>query len=153
MGPTSTTRWPATLVGRSRPRGKKRAGRYFDGWFPTGPDDASEWGSLFREIQSVAKDSGRNPDDITGAVYLTVALNDDAEAANARIDNYLEGYYSAPAAVIRKRQACYGGTAEGLAEWLQSFIDAGAQHLMLRFAGDHDHQLEAVSKLRAAQPW
>ena len=154
LGPTpARPGGPLLWSGGHVPGAIKRAGRYFDGWFPTGPDDASEWGSLFREIQSVAKDSGRDPAAVTGAVYLTVALDDNAEAANARIDSYLEGYYSAPAAVIRKRQACYGGTAEGLAEWLQSFIDAGAQHLMLRFAGDHDHQLDAVSKLRAQQPW
>jgi hypothetical protein len=33
------------------------------------------------------------------------------------------------------RQACYAGPIEGCAEWLQRWIDAGARHLCLRFAG------------------
>jgi hypothetical protein len=33
------------------------------------------------------------------------------------------------------RQATYAGPIEGGAEWLQGWIDAGASHLALRFAG------------------
>jgi hypothetical protein len=33
------------------------------------------------------------------------------------------------------RQATYAGSIEGGVEWLQRWIDAGARHLALRFAG------------------
>ena len=32
-------------------------------------------------------------------------------------------------------QAAYAGPLEGGAEWLQRWIDAGARHLVVRFAG------------------
>ena len=50
---------------------------------------------------------------------------------------------------MRARQACYAGPAEGLAEWLQGYANAGAQQLVLRFAGDHARHLEMVAGLRA----
>jgi hypothetical protein len=47
------------------------------------------------------------------------------------------------------RQATYAGPVEGCAEWLQRWIDAGARHLALRFAGgDQIAQVEeAAAKL------
>lgn len=84
---------------------------------------------------------------------MTVAIDDDAKAANARIDQYLENYYSTPAAAIRKRQACYGGASEGLGEWMQGFAAAGATQIVLRFAGDHERHLQRVSDLRRSLGW
>ena len=52
--------------------------------------------------------------------------------------------------VLRSRQACYAGGAAGLAEWLDGYARAGASHLVLRFAGDHERHLETVAALRAA---
>jgi hypothetical protein len=47
------------------------------------------------------------------------------------------------------RQATYAGPIEGAAEWLGRWIDAGARHLALRFAGgDQLAQVgEAATKL------
>ena len=56
-------------------------------------------------------------------------------AAGERLATFLETYYAAPASALRARQACYAGPIEGCAEWLQRWIDAGARHLTLRFAG------------------
>jgi len=39
--------------------------------------------------------------------------------------------------------------ARGLAEWLQGYATAGAGHLVLRFAGDHERHLEIVASFRA----
>ena len=57
-----------------------------------------------------------------------------------------KGYYGAPAAVLRRRQAVYSGPAEGLAAWLDGYAKAGATDLVLRFAGEHERHLEAVAK-------
>src|SRR5262249_55482704 len=56
-------------------------------------------------------------------------------AAQARLEHFLETYYAAPARAILARQAAYAGPIEACAEWLQRWIDAGATHLALRFAG------------------
>ena len=62
---------------------------------------------------------------------------------------FLRHYYGRPAAEMRARQAAYAGPAEGAAAWLSRWVRAGADHLVLRFAGDHPRHLDAIAKLRA----
>jgi hypothetical protein len=54
---------------------------------------------------------------------------------------------------MRKRQMCYAGPAAGAANWLKNYVDAGASHLVLRFAGEHEKQLEIVARLRRDLGW
>ena len=95
----------------------------------------------------------RNPGLVTGAMYLTLSIDDDAARAEARIDAYLEQYYGQRPDVMRKRQMCYAGPARGAAAWLKSYADAGASHLVLRFAGEHERHLQIVSRLRQDLGW
>ena len=62
-------------------------------------------------------------------MYLTLTVDDDAARAAARMDAFLEGYYGAPAAALRRRQAVYSGPAEGVAAWLDGYAKAGATDL------------------------
>ena len=57
-------------------------------------------------------------------------------------------YYDAPAAVMRRRQVCYAGPIAGLTEWLQGYVTAGAQHLIVRCAGDHERHLGILAALK-----
>jgi hypothetical protein len=86
---------------------------------------------------------------LTGAVYLTLAIDDNAARANERMNAFMQGYYGRPAAEMRARQAAYAGPAEGAAEWLSAWARAGVGHMVLRFAGDHPRHLDAIAKLRA----
>ena len=72
---------------------------------------------------------------------------DDPTEAEAAIDTYLEGYYSAPAAAMRSFQACKGGTADQVIDFVRSFVEGGAQHLVIRCVGDHD-AIQQVLALR-----
>jgi hypothetical protein len=92
---------------------------------------------------------GRDANAVTGAMYLTVAIDEDPSRANERLNTYLEQYYGQPAAVMRSRQACYAGPNGGLPECLQGYARAGTTHLVLRFAGDHERHLETVAALRS----
>jgi alkanesulfonate monooxygenase SsuD/methylene tetrahydromethanopterin reductase-like flavin-dependent oxidoreductase (luciferase family) len=139
---------PPIWIGGSLPASLERAGRQFDGWLPIAPD-AGQWGRQWREIKDIARAAGRDPDALTGAMYLTVALDDDAARADERLNVYLEQYYGQPAAAMRSRQAAYAGPKQGFAQWLQGYVSAGTQHLVLRFAGDHPRHLETVAALRA----
>lgn len=138
---------PPIWGGGSVPAALKRAGRYFEGWFPTGPD-AARWSEQWGEVQDHARDAGRDPADVTPAIYLTLAIDDDAATADARIDDFLQQYYGQRPDLLKKRQACFGGSAEGAVEWLNGYVKAGARHLVLRFAGDHERNLETMAKLR-----
>ena len=124
---------PPIWIGGSGPTALREAARY-DAWFPTGPS-VEFFAEHFPKIQTAARAAGRKPDDVTGAAYVTLALDPNPAVAEARLHSFIETYYAAPAKVILGRQAAYAGTIEGGAEWLQRWIDAGARHINLRFAG------------------
>ena len=138
---------PPVWIGGSGPTALREAAN-FDAWFPTGPH-VEFFAEHFPRIQAAARTAGRAPDEVLGAVYVTVALDPNTAAAEQRLNTFLETYYAAPASALRARQACYAGPIEGCVAWLQRWIDAGARHLMLRFAGgDQLAQVdEAASKL------
>lgn len=139
---------PPIWLGGSVRAARERAARHFDGWFPTGPDSAT-WGAQWGEVQAVAAEAGRDAGAVTGAIYLTLAVDDDAGRAEQRINDYLESYYGQPAAVLRKRQACYAGPADDAVAWIAGYAAAGASHLVLRFAGDHERHLELMAGVAA----
>jgi probable F420-dependent oxidoreductase len=124
---------PPIWIGGSGPTALREAAR-FDAWFPTGPTPeffAERWPG----VQAAARAAGRGTDAVTGAAYLTLALDASPAAAEQRLHGFLETYYGVPARKILSLHACYAGTMEGGAEWLQRWVDAGARHLVLRFAG------------------
>jgi hypothetical protein len=49
---------------------------------------------------------------------------------------------------MRKRQMGYAGPASGVAEWLNEYVRAGCSHLVLRFTGEHERNLETIAGLR-----
>ena len=82
-----------------------------------------------------------------------MVIDDDAAKAQQQIETYLEEYYGVAAAILAKRQACYAGPAEGAAEWLKGYADAGASHLVLRFAGDNERHMDAIADIRGSLGW
>jgi probable F420-dependent oxidoreductase len=124
---------PPIWIGGSGPTALREAAR-FDAWFPTGPS-VDFFAEQFPRIQAAARAAGRPAGAVSGAAYVTVALDPSPAAAEKRLHEFLETYYAAPAAVIMKRQATYAGPVEGCIEWLQRWVAAGARHISLRFAG------------------
>ena len=142
---------PFWLAG-SLPVSLERAGRHFDGWMPNAGSPA-EWRAQWGELRRHAAEAGRDPASLTGSMYLTICVDEDPARAAAKLDRYLESYYNAPAAVLKKRQACYAGPATGAGDLIAGYLAAGVEHMVLRFAGDHVAQLEAISALRARSGW
>ena len=148
VGPTPhTPGGPPIWFGGGLPAGRERTGRLYDGWFPNLPT-AEEYPAQIAEVRAAASAVGRDPQAITGAMYLTLAIDDDVKRADDKINDYLANYYGVPAAGMRARQRSYAGPAEGAVAWLKSYADAGATHLMLRFAGDHDRHLDIASRIK-----
>ncbi|MGH8431079.1 MAG: LLM class flavin-dependent oxidoreductase, partial [Solimonas sp.] len=142
---------PIWIAGAVAPA-RARAGRLFDGWFPNSAQ-AADYAAQWADVQNAARAAGRNPAELTAAMYLTLAIDDDEDRANAKINAYLEKYYGVPAAETRKRQMSYAGSANGASAWLKAYADAGATHLVLRFAGDHERHLEIAARLRRDLGW
>ncbi len=139
---------PPIWIGGNGPAALARVARHFDGWFPNGADPAV-FAAGMAEIGAAARGAGRDPAAIAGAMYLTLAIDDDAARAGARMDAFLEHYYGQPAIAMRKRQVTYAGPAAGAAEWLAGYARAGATHLVLRFTGEHERALEMLAGVRA----
>jgi alkanesulfonate monooxygenase SsuD/methylene tetrahydromethanopterin reductase-like flavin-dependent oxidoreductase (luciferase family) len=143
---------PPLWIGGNRQTSLERAGKFFDGWFPVAPA-ADAFGEGLRHVRDIAATHGRDPEAVTGAMYMTIALDEAAPKAEDRLNSFLERYYLQPAAAIRAHQACYAGPAAGVAEYLNDYAQAGAGHLVLRFAGDHAAHLGALAKTRADLGW
>ena len=137
---------PPIWIGGGGPTALREAAR-FDAWFPTGPS-AQFFAEHFPRIRAAARAAGRAPEAVTGAAYVTLALDPSKAAAEQRLHQFLETYYAAPAATLMARQACYAGPIEGCVEWLGRWIEAGVSHLALRFAGgDQLAQVDAAARL------
>lgn len=129
-----------------------RTAKFFDGWFPNHAEP-DRFAAELAQIHALASDAGR-PDGVRdAATYLTLALDDDMARANARMDDYMARYYNQPAAAIRARQINYAGPAEGAAKLLAAYAQTGCTHLVLRFAGEHERQMQAVAQIRAGLGW
>ena len=138
---------PPIWMGSRVRAGIVRTGRHFDGWFPTGPD-ARAYRDQITQVREVAEQSGRNPEDIAAAVYVTLRMDEDSAAADRHVNAFLENYYGVPAHKLRTVQACFAGPASAAVDWLGEFVNAGARHLVIRLAGDHDRQMEALARVR-----
>ena len=142
---------PIWMAGSVRPA-LERAARHFDGWFAN-EASLTRWTEQWGEVQAILREAGREAGNFVAAVYVTLAIDEDASRAEQRINAFLENYYGQPAAAMRRRQACYAGPAAGAGVFLKGFADAGASHLIVRFTGDHDRNLEAFARLRADLGW
>ena len=129
---------PPIWYASSVDKGVKRAATWFDGWFPIGPD-----------AETIARQHKLLDDETTTAVYVTLCIHDDANEANRLIDDYLVDYYKAPAKVMRRMQAICSGDADTVVNSLRAFIDAGADHLIIRVVGDVPSTLSAIAERRS----
>ncbi len=154
LGPACHTPGGPPIWGAgSHPNAIRRAGTQFDGWLPIWPDEAAAWAAQLGQVREHAEASGRNADEIKASLYATVFLDDDSARATSRIDAFLESYYGIPGHLMRRAQACRGGNADTIGTWLNSFFEAGADEIVVRFAGDHERHLEAFAGLREQFGW
>jgi alkanesulfonate monooxygenase SsuD/methylene tetrahydromethanopterin reductase-like flavin-dependent oxidoreductase (luciferase family) len=138
---------PPIWLGTGARAGIERAARHFDGWFPIGPDLAT-FTSRRQHFLATAASSGRKQDELNTALYLTLAVDKDADRADRAIDAYMESYYGVPAAAMRKVQACFGGPLQDVVGFIRAYVEAGAQHLILRIVGEHEAVLGKLAAKR-----
>ena len=89
----------------------------------------------------------------TGAIYLTPAVDENTSRADAKLASYLEHTTASRPRRCGARQAVLRRPGRGVAEWLNGYAEAGASHLVLRFAGDHERHLETLPAIRAKLGW
>lgn len=138
---------PPIWTAASGPIGRRRAAERFDGWFPIGADQEAFVAGV-GEVTELAEAAGRPRPTI--AMYLTISIDDDLARAESALEDFLGEYYAAPGSAIRKVQACLAGSVDAVTEGINSWAESGADHLVLRFVGDHERHLELLSDVAAA---
>ena len=122
----------------------RRVAKYGDGWFPNRvtPEEFREtWG----KIVGLAEENGRDPG--TPAWYMTTCIDDDKESAMKNGEAFLLDYYYTPFWGDSIEKWGTYGPAEDLIERINAFIEAGAEHISLRFTHrDQMGQLERFTR-------
>ena len=117
----------------------RRVAHHADGWLPY-PPSAAAYAQDWSAIQQAAVRT------VTPALYATLCLDDDPVRARQRLRVSIERYYNAPLEAVETIQAMFAGTPEQAAEWLSSYVVAGARHVVIRLAAeDHRPALEELA--------
>lgn len=105
-----------------------RVAAAYDGWLPYLPSP-ERYQRAWTRIREAATKRGR---EVTPGLYATVHLDPDQHRAERELEAYVHAYYGRSLAEMRGIQAFFAGPADACAEWLASYLDAGATHLVLR---------------------
>jgi alkanesulfonate monooxygenase SsuD/methylene tetrahydromethanopterin reductase-like flavin-dependent oxidoreductase (luciferase family) len=146
---------PPIWLGGATPSALARTGRAYDGWLPYPPDPA-DYARGLTGVREAASAAGREPDTLTPALMVTLALTDDAAAGRAILEQYSLANYGVPLEVLQTIQAVTAGPPDEVAAWLRRYLEAGARHVVCRIAAltldDHLMQLERIAALADTLP-
>lgn len=111
---------PPIWLGSHGPRMLALAGRYADGWLPSYPMQAAEYGEKLAAIRRAADEAGRDPAAITPAYHAYVVPAEDHETAHRMLAAPLAGAMSLVASADNWRQS---GRSHPLGEDFQGLRD------------------------------
>ena len=77
-------------------------------------------------LRSAASYAGRDADDVTPAMYLTVLVDDDAERGHRAAEEWCLRWYELPFEMVSSVQAFVIGSAAGVAARIARYVEAGA---------------------------
>lgn len=145
LRPVQTQGIPIWLAG-SVENAQRRVLRLADGWFPN-PRSPEIYAAQWEQLQALGKTLGREAHTLHRCAYTTLNINHDVAQAQREIQAFVAGYYNAPYEGLSRQQGLCAGTADTCAAWLNKFVAAEAQSLVLRFGGpDQFGQLEQCAR-------
>jgi alkanesulfonate monooxygenase SsuD/methylene tetrahydromethanopterin reductase-like flavin-dependent oxidoreductase (luciferase family) len=133
LPPPFTSGGPPVWLAAQGPRMLREAGTRFDGWLPFSPTP-EDYAAGLSAVREAAARAGRNPSDVSPGVYLTLAIAEDRQTAAEQFDAYIRAYYGVPGEVMARVQASHAGTIDSATEWIGAYVEAGAQHVVMRLA-------------------
>lgn len=129
-------------LGSSSARGLREVASRFQGWLPI-PASLDDFTITRQRHLLGARAASAAP---TTACYLTAGVSDGNKGFNDRARSALERYYAQPWTTIAGLSDTFLGSAEDVASWVRSYIEAGADHIILRLLGaDLERQLRALA--------
>jgi alkanesulfonate monooxygenase SsuD/methylene tetrahydromethanopterin reductase-like flavin-dependent oxidoreductase (luciferase family) len=145
LHPVQSSGIPIWLAG-SVDQAYRRILRLADGWFPN-PASAQTFTTGWNRLQTLAQEMGQDAQNLHRCVYTTLNINDHVAQAEDEMRSFIENYYGVAYETMVGRQSMCAGTVEHCITWLNDFIAAGAQTLVLRFGGpDQVGQLQRCAR-------
>ena len=145
LRPYRPTGIPLWLAG-SIENAQRRVLRLGDGWFPN-PPSPQVFAQGWEQLQELAQAAGQDVQALHRCVYTTLNINHNVAQAEHEARAFIEGYYGTSYEAMVRTQGVCAGPAERCVAWLNEFIAAGAQTLVLRFGGpDQMGQLERCAR-------
>ncbi|MCH8296798.1 MAG: LLM class flavin-dependent oxidoreductase [Chloroflexi bacterium] len=123
-------------------RGLRRVAAQGDGWITNVPS-TELFTQCWRKIEDKAGELDRDIGDMRRCLYISVNLNEDAEALSDG-DQFMRAYYSTPYEVISKQLLCVFGPAQKCIDTILRYKEAGADYFIVRFASPN--QMEQLDK-------
>ena len=123
-------------------RGLNRVAELGDAWITNVPS-VELFQQCWERIEDRAGKVGKDPEKIGRCLYISVNLNEQAEALSEG-DKFMQAYYSVPYDIISKQLLCVFGPPEKCIEAIQSYKEAGADYFIVRFASPR--QMEQMAR-------
>ena len=119
-------------------RGLRRVAEMGDAWITNVPS-VELFERCWDRVQENAASAGRDAQQMTRALYISVNLNEEDEAL-AEGDRFIQAYYSRPYEAVSKQLLCVFGPPEKCVEAIRNYRDAGVTYFIVRFASPNQHE-------------
>lgn len=130
--PPPESRIPIWIGGQS-PASYARAGRLGDGWLPAFlPPEG--YAAAWSQVCDAALAAGRDPSELTRAVYCLAAIGRQDGDAEALLDPFMRAVFGAPLEALSF--ACLYGTPDRWVDAMGRFGEAGADHVLTLLVTD-----------------
>ncbi|MCA9878386.1 MAG: LLM class flavin-dependent oxidoreductase [Thermomicrobiales bacterium] len=126
----------------------RRIAAYGDGWMTCcrarHPD---EFRAQLAQVEQAIAEAGRSRDEFVMSYQVTMNIADTREQAHAGINAYISQYYPELSKAMDLGEWGPVGTPDDIAEWFQTFIDAGVDYFICRFGSlDQFGQVEQFAR-------
>jgi alkanesulfonate monooxygenase SsuD/methylene tetrahydromethanopterin reductase-like flavin-dependent oxidoreductase (luciferase family) len=122
---------PIWLASNNVEPGLRRVGRMGDGWLNNITDPAV-YRECLEKVRAYAREAGREPSAIQPGLYFTCAAG--GKEAIVEGQDFLAQYYNRPYEKIAKAMLCVMGSWSQVIDRIESYRDAGARVVVVRFA-------------------
>src|SRR5205823_836631 len=92
-------------------------------------------------IAALAAETGRDPETIHRAAYMTLVIDEDESLADKQMRTFMETYYGVPYETLARASGLCAGNIQRCVDFVNGFIAAGVQTIVIRF-GSPDQSLQ-----------
>lgn len=135
-------------TGRVVSKAARRIATYGDGWMTCcRARHPEEFREQLAQVELAIAEAGRSRDEFVMSYQVTMNIADSREEAQAGIAAYINQYYPELSKAMDIGEWGPVGTPDDIAEWLQTFADAGVDYFICRFGSlDQFGQVEKLAR-------